>query len=32
MLGGSSGVTIRTNKIEDPNNEKGGQSTVINVN
>ena len=32
MLGGNSGVTLRTNKIEDPNNENGGQSTVINVN
>ncbi|CDW72031.1 wd-40 repeat-containing protein [Stylonychia lemnae] len=30
MLGGSSGVTVKTNKFLDPNNE-GGQSTVINV-
>lgn len=31
MLVGSSGVTIKTNKYEDPNNE-GATSTVINVN
>jgi hypothetical protein len=23
MLGGSSGVTVKTNKVEDPNNEGG---------
>lgn len=31
MLGGSSGVTIKTNKVPDPYNENG-QSTIINVN
>lgn len=30
MLGGSSAVTIKTNKYEDPNQEKG-LNTVINV-
>lgn len=30
MLGGSSAVTIKTNKYDDPNQEKG-LNTVINV-
>jgi len=30
MLGGGSGVTVKTNKFLDPNNE-GHQSTVINI-
>ena len=29
-LGGSTGVTVRTNKYEDPNAE-GGRGTMINV-
>lgn len=31
MLGGTSAVTVKTNRVDDPYNEHG-QSTIINVN